>query len=367
MSTIAIELTNRCNLACQHCFSGRHGGRDELSLALLQRVLPEAKALGFTRLSFTGGEPTIHRHFEDVLRVSCENEYAFSFVTNGQNFGTVYPVLEPLRPHLDGITFSLDGAREETHDALRGRGSYRKVMQAISTCVIHKIPFSINMVLTAQNKHEIAELAKRSTVLGAQLVRFGHLMPNAITTAQGADLSPHERKQVEAEIWELRRQYNGAITMGPGYHTTDLFPCAPLQMQEVNIDCLGNLTKCCHLSSHGGDAGQGDVIGNLNEMSFTTAYHQLVQENEQFRVQKRQHLSSPTFQDSDFFPCWYCSLHYKKVEWLKNVADHPWSGLMQVNPSGDKVTVAPPQQRTNVPANKMAADELASLIGGQGV
>jgi MoaA/NifB/PqqE/SkfB family radical SAM enzyme len=47
VAKLVIELTNRCNLYCQHCFTGRHGGRDDLPLNLLAKILAEAKAYGF--------------------------------------------------------------------------------------------------------------------------------------------------------------------------------------------------------------------------------------------------------------------------------------------------------------------------------
>src|SRR5688572_24760418 len=121
MPKIVIELTNRCNLNCQHCFSGRHGGRDDLSLAILAKILDEAHAHGFDQLSFTGGDPTIHRNFFAVLEQSCAAGYRFGFNTNGWNFTSIYSQLLPYRQQLDMIVFSLDGAKEATHDQLRGR------------------------------------------------------------------------------------------------------------------------------------------------------------------------------------------------------------------------------------------------------
>ena len=336
MGRIVIELTNRCNLSCQHCFTGRHGGSDDLPLPTLQKILDQAKDSGFDHLSFTGGDPTVHARFPEVLRMTSEADYEFSFVTNGWNFTTIYPCLLPYRANLKVITFSLDGATEEMHDTLRGQGSYRRVMKAISVCVVKRIPFTFNMVVTAHNRHELELMAQTATRLGSRGLRFGHLMPELTTTLQGFDLSPWERKLVEAEIVELNGRFPIPIGMAPGYHTTSLFPCAPLQMQEINIDCKGNVTKCCHLSSHGGGVGQGDVAGNLNDMSFTEAYLKLVEENEQFHQLKIGHLRSGNFKDSDFFPCWYCEVYYRKVDWLKKFKGHPWSELIQErDPSPD--------------------------------
>jgi MoaA/NifB/PqqE/SkfB family radical SAM enzyme len=327
MARIVVELTNRCNLKCQHCFSGRHGGRDDLPLAVLEMVLGEARAYGFDEISFTGGDPTVYPHFIEATRLTDEAGYNFGFVTNGQNFPTIYSELLPYRERLRMITFSMDGASESTYERLRGRGAFRKVMQAISVCVAEGLPFTLNMVVTAHNRHEIEKMAELATKLGSHGLRFGHLMLSRLTTAQGFDLSPWERKVVEAEIWHLRSRYPIAIGMAPGFHTTDLFPCAPLRMQEVNIDCHGRLTTCCHLSSHGDGAGEGDVAGNLNQMSFGKAYRQLQEENAHFRQVKAQHLTAGSFTDSDFFPCWYCSLYYRKVDWLQQLPNHAWTPL----------------------------------------
>jgi MoaA/NifB/PqqE/SkfB family radical SAM enzyme len=340
MPRIVIELTNRCNLRCQHCFSGRHGGRDDLPLEVFHKILAEASANGFDHLTFTGGDPTVHPQFAELLRLTDGAGYRFGFVTNGWNFPTIYPCLQPYRDRLDVITFSLDGATESSHDQLRGEGSFRRVLKAISLCVVEEIPFTFNMVVTAHNRHELGAMVHLATQLGSSGLRFGHLMPAAHSTLQSFDLSPWERKKVEAEIWDLQSRSPIPIAMAPGYHTTSLFPCAPLQMQELNIDCQGNMTKCCHLSGHGEGVGRGDIIGNLRDMSFGEAYARLVEENERFRAEKNRRLVSGTFTDSDFFPCWYCSLYYRKVDWLKRFQGHPWSGLIWAPESGE--TSKPP-------------------------
>ncbi|MCI0441549.1 MAG: radical SAM protein [Chloroflexi bacterium] len=328
MGRVVIELTNRCNLSCQHCFTGRHGGNTDLPLELLQRIMDGARSCGFGELSFTGGDPTVHARFSEVLRMVNEAGYKFGFVTNGWNFATIFPRIQDRIANLNVITFSLDGATEKTHDQLRGKGSFRRVLQAMSICVFYGIRFTNNMVVTKHNRHELEEMVALATRLGSQGVRFGHLMPSLITTLQGFDLSPWERKVAEAEIAALRSRYPVPIAIAPGFHTTNLFPCAPLQMQEINVDCHGNVTKCCHLSGHGDGVGDGDVAGNLSEMSFAEAHAMLVRENEEFRERKLRHLQSGKFGDSDFFPCWYCSVYYKKVDWLKKLSGHSWSALI---------------------------------------
>jgi MoaA/NifB/PqqE/SkfB family radical SAM enzyme len=177
MTRIVIELTNRCNLRCGHCFDERHAANGDLSLDIIEKVLREGKQCKLEHLSFTGGEPTLHPHFAEIVRRVCAENYTFSFVSNGSTFPHLYPLLAEHRQQFAGATFSLDGARQETHDELRGEGSYRQVVRAASICVVKQLPFTFNMVLTSRNRCEIAEMVELAHNLGSRGIRFGHLMP----------------------------------------------------------------------------------------------------------------------------------------------------------------------------------------------
>ena len=325
MANIIVELTNHCNFSCKHCFDDRHSANGHLKIEIIEKILQQAIKHGFDHLSFTGGEPTMHPRFTEILTNVCNAGYNFGFVSNGWNFDSIYQTILPYREKLTEITFSLDGARELTHDRLRRRGSYRQLMKAMSICVVKDIPFTMNFVVTSRSRNELREMAELATKLGSQGLRFGHLISTPITLANQLDLSPEERKESESLIWRLQKEYQIPIAMAPGYYTKNLFPCAPLRMQECNIDWRGNVTKCCHLSGHGNGVGEGDVIGNLEEMSFTQAYQQLVEYNRKFHQEKRKHHTMNSFDDSDYFPCWYCLNYFKKVDWLKRVPENSWS------------------------------------------
>ncbi len=328
---IVIELTNRCNLACKHCFSGRHGGNDDLSPEVLENVFADAGVLGFTRLTFTGGDPTVYKRFPDLLARVSELNYRFSFVTNGYNFAVSHKHVLPHRESLEQITFSLDGATSETHGALRGPRSFEKVLAAMALSRELALPFSNNMVVTKHNRHELREIVTLLSRSGSLGLRFGHLMHSPLTTAQGFDLTLQERAEVEEEIWALQREYAGVLplAMAPGFSTSEPLPCAPLHMQEVNIDAQGRLTKCCHLSSHGPGVGQDDVACDLNKTPLREGFLTLFLQNERFKREKHVQLRAQTQKpdpthDADVSPCWYCQNHFKKVNWLQNFPEHPW-------------------------------------------
>jgi hypothetical protein len=55
----------------------------------------------------------------EIIELVAEAGYQFSFVSNGASFPRIYRLLLKHRSLFVGVTFSLDGAREETHDRLR--------------------------------------------------------------------------------------------------------------------------------------------------------------------------------------------------------------------------------------------------------
>jgi MoaA/NifB/PqqE/SkfB family radical SAM enzyme len=334
MARIVIELTNRCNLRCQHCFTERHAATGDLPLDIIETVCREGKDCGITHLAFTGGEPTLHRQFAAILRRVGAAGYTWSMVSNGVNFPQIYPLLLQSHPWFQGVTFSLDGAREATHDQLRGPGSYRRVLRAASICVVKDLPFTLNMVLTAHNRHEVAEMVGLAARLGSRGVRFGYLMPTPDTALRGLDLAPQARREVEAEIWHLRTQAPVPVGMAPGYFSADpFFPCAPLALEEYNLDYRGNLTLCCQLSGYAGGTPSTDVIGNLHDLSLAEAVARFHQRVATYLADKRERVRRGAFGELDHFPCWYCVQYLDKVPGLHHFPTHPWAqGAPQAAP-----------------------------------
>jgi MoaA/NifB/PqqE/SkfB family radical SAM enzyme len=75
-----LELTNRCNLRCVHCYSDSHpgsGGRDLLTTAAYESLLHQAYALGCRRVQFIGGEPQLHPDFLRLLGTAKEIGFGF--------------------------------------------------------------------------------------------------------------------------------------------------------------------------------------------------------------------------------------------------------------------------------------------------
>ena len=199
-------------------------------------------------------------------------------------------------------------------------------MRAASICVVKDLPFTFNMVLTTQNRHEVQEMVRLAERLGSRGVRFGHLMPTPDTAARGLDLSPHERREVEADIWHLQKSVSVPVGMAPGYFSAEpFFPCGPLELEEYNLDYRDNLTLCCQLSGAAGVNAGTEVMGNLHDISLAEACARFRQRVAIYLADKQERLKRGTFSALDHFPCWYCVKYLNMVSWLSSFSQHPWA------------------------------------------
>lgn len=79
-----LELTRRCNLTCPHCYI--HGGEareNEMPTSEFYRLLDEFAQMGVWAVAFTGGEPTLHPEFGNLVRYARQKNLLVGIATNG--------------------------------------------------------------------------------------------------------------------------------------------------------------------------------------------------------------------------------------------------------------------------------------------
>jgi len=324
---LIFELTNLCNFSCTHCIRDEDGQPSFLPTSVVAKVLAETQAYrSVTLVAFTGGEPTLHPELEEILRSVTEYGHRFSLVTNGWQFVShTFARLQPYLASCAQVTFSLDGATEETHDKLRRRtGSYRRVMQGVALCRHHGIPVHLNMVVTRANRSELEAMAVLASRLGCDALFYGHCQPTPDAVAADLVLNAAERLEVEKEIAELQRLLQLRILLaGDHYEESRFYQCSQLQMREFNIDYRGYLTACCTLSNYRGGTPDTDVIADLAEVSFFEAHQRLLSRIAEINREKIERLASSSVEEKDHFICTHCLEHYGKYSRLSKVLSLP--------------------------------------------
>ena len=183
---IAWQVTNECNLACLHCIEESGPGkafRDELDDGQVFAVLEQAMDLEVPYLSFSGGEPMVHRRFFDMVAYVCGRNGQLKIETNGHYLDSENCArLKDLG--VKAVQVSLDGATRETFNRMRVRGDFDKAVQGVRNLRAAGVPIEINYSPTSFNAHEIGTAVDLAADLGADSFYTGRTMytGNAVKT-----------------------------------------------------------------------------------------------------------------------------------------------------------------------------------------
>ncbi len=157
---LLVHITERCNLNCKHCYLGDKESRD-LELHVIARALEEFSSFGL-KVLISGGEPLLHKHFWDVLKLAGDLPIRAEILTNGT---LVTPeVALGLSKYADQVQISLDGMRRG-HEMLRGKGSFKAAVEGIKNAK-EFLPVTCATMIHTGNLGEFEELK-------AMLLRLG--------------------------------------------------------------------------------------------------------------------------------------------------------------------------------------------------
>ncbi len=168
---VHLSVTDRCFLPCTHCDIWKNKAED-LPEEVWARVIDElARWLGPAAMNFVGGEPLLRKDLERLMARATSLGFDVTFNSNAW-------LLTDARARAlcdAGVRvahLSLDGAREETMDRLRGRaGSYRKVLEACDRLDALPNPRVVfGSILHAQNAEEIPAILDLAKARGYFLV-----------------------------------------------------------------------------------------------------------------------------------------------------------------------------------------------------
>jgi radical SAM protein with 4Fe4S-binding SPASM domain len=171
----ALEITTCCNSACIGCGNVflHSCGRPPLNagqwLAVLDSISPWAK-----RIKLTGGEPTLHPGFEQIVEGIQSHQISFSLFTNGL-WSHPQRLIEFLAntSTCAGLLISLHGASPSVHAGFAGTEStFNRIVNNIEVAVSSGLPVSISTVVTKSNYDQLEEVVILGERLGVDHVAF---------------------------------------------------------------------------------------------------------------------------------------------------------------------------------------------------
>ncbi|PJA62762.1 MAG: SynChlorMet cassette radical SAM/SPASM protein ScmF, partial [Candidatus Portnoybacteria bacterium CG_4_9_14_3_um_filter_44_9] len=94
-------------------------GGPYVKLEYVEKAIHDGKPLGLSSIKLTGGEPTLHPQFRELVTLIDEAGLDILIETNGTLIDNSMAQFLKSKSNVRFISVSLDGAIAETHDALR--------------------------------------------------------------------------------------------------------------------------------------------------------------------------------------------------------------------------------------------------------
>jgi len=211
--TVAVEVTQRCNLQCEYCCVGGMDCND-LPTVEWKRIFKELTDNKILNVEITGGEPFVRKDlFEliDVIKDGCQ----FSIKTNATLITAgIAKKLKTYR-YLRGIGISLDGASAELHDITRGKGSFDKVIRGIGNLKEQKILFGLMVTVNKYNCNHLEELVVKGKSVGAGNITFNRPMyVGKGKTAECFEFSTEQLRSIAYILQDLKNRYPDYVVTG---------------------------------------------------------------------------------------------------------------------------------------------------------
>jgi MoaA/NifB/PqqE/SkfB family radical SAM enzyme len=158
--TSQILITKFCNYDCDQCFlypidqKEKFRQHKEPTFEMLEYLIDESRKVGARVIVPFGGEPLIRKDIGPILKAIKDRNLYCVLYTNG------YYVKDKIEEILltDQLVISIDGD-EETHDAIRGEGTYKKAIEAVEVALEYGMVVRLHTCLVDSTRNSLQHMA----------------------------------------------------------------------------------------------------------------------------------------------------------------------------------------------------------------
>ncbi|HDD23813.1 MAG TPA: radical SAM protein [Chloroflexi bacterium] len=263
----ALELTPACNnrcIGCSNVYASRRAKYPPMSAGqwrdLLAPFISEA-----VQIRLTGGEPTLHPGFFQILEYVASHTAWVTIFTNGR-WLDAQQFVERMQGQskVTGLLVSLHGADPTSHERFTGcPGSFEETLSNIRLAIAHGITVALNTVITRHSWHQIEEIVALGQSLGVQHMAFSRYIGPPLPIIEPT------QSQLQAAFRQIQGLMRAGIPVTYGISVPQCFMPNDSEgclagVAYLSIDPWGNVRPCAHSPT---------VIGSLHKKSLAELWH----------------------------------------------------------------------------------------------
>lgn len=187
--SVTIEMNYNCMFRCQMCQlwtqefkTARTGDNKIITEYKIKEIIDELCSLGVKSIYFCGGEPFLRKDFLTIV-THCKIKGLYcSTISNGYLIDSALAE-QIVLSGIDLVGISLDSAKKELHDELRGtKGAFDHAVEGIRLIKKqqkkHDTPLPavfINTTISSRNFSVLPEIVDLAKSLGVKKIHFNYL------------------------------------------------------------------------------------------------------------------------------------------------------------------------------------------------
>lgn len=257
--SVELSLTNRCNFNCVWCSDKDLRARlgDDMDFGVIKKLLLDLQQNGTKGIVIEGGgEPTIHRHFDDAVNFAHDLGFGVGLITNGS-----ISIKRNMADKLEWIRVSLDASNAEEMKALKNNDYYEKIMSNINSLCSSNATVGVGYVVTSKNISSLESLILRLSNFGVNYIQFRPVIDNPELQVY-VDLAYLKRYENRRFSVNIDGMHQNVIQGNAGLH------CIANSLSTV-ITADGGVYLCGRLNIY----DWFEPMGNLNRESFKDIWH----------------------------------------------------------------------------------------------
>lgn len=256
--TLSVDVTSRCNMKCPHCYAEPFKNRPDADLETMCAAIREARSMGAYHFVFQGGEPiTEPGRLEAMIKATEPDSAYINVVSNGWEM-TVDKIEWLGDLGVDKIAYSLDSGIEKEHNAVRGNGSFDRVLNSIMSTDDAGILASISLVVTRQSFGSEGFWSAYTFAFDSK-IRIDLQIAEPVGLWEGnldALVTPEQTQFIQ-----MLRKYSPILPNGQKMVNRDLFTmddqsCCPAGREFMAITSDGHILPCNFLQFTLGKVGK---------------------------------------------------------------------------------------------------------------
>lgn len=296
LSQVSMELTERCNNSCIHCYinlpvDDEEAKTKEITFAEMGEIVDEAVKMGCLSWHLTGGEPLLREDFADIYLYLKKKGMRITLFTNATLINSKTAHLFKKYP-LRNLEVSIYGLSQKTYEAVtRNPGSFRAFRQGINLLKENHIPFTLKAAVLPQNFHEIEKMRGFAQCLTGRPLKVvlklnlwsrfdGGSKSDLIKTLR---LTPEKIIEVlTQDEGRYRKEIERFCQKFLAVPQDDHLFCCGAGVNGCHIDAYNNL-QLCMLLRH------PDCVYSLRQGSFKEAWEKFVPEVREIRANNKKY------------------------------------------------------------------------------